>query len=512
LERDPVQEVERLRRQVSELETLLTCQRRTAANALDEETGMASRVVLLDRIRQAIERCRRRDSKLAVLRVDVLTAERISEALGDEASHQIMREVGRRLKQALRATDTIAMVDDAGIGVSVSRSDRGEFVVVLSDMDTLNDATWVIQRVLKVLAKPFSHNSHEIYLRATIGASQFPADGDDAERLLARSGIALNEAKSAAGGDAFAFYSEELDRESKEQILIESQLHRAVGRGELFLEYQPVVDLRSGRIAAMEALLRWRHPERGIVPPGAFIPIAEHTGVIESIGEWVIETACRQLRLWRKTGHEQIKMAINLSPIQFRRCDLAERILATVDAERLPPEALNFEITESVLMQNLSSAATVVAELRDAGVGVSLDDFGTGYSSLGYLKRFPVDTVKIDRSFLREFPNESNDAAIVHAIISMAHSLGLRVIAEGVETDEQLKSLQLLQCDEVQGFLLSRPVGQDAATAILEQFPAIRQKIRSAGQPFDDTGPPGAQNAAVNGLLNELPSRCAAEN
>jgi EAL domain-containing protein (putative c-di-GMP-specific phosphodiesterase class I) len=296
-----------------------------------------------------------------------------------------------------------------------------------------------------------------------------------------------------------------MNARSSEQLRVEGRLHRAIERNELFLEYQPMVDMRSGRISGFEALLRWRHPELGLVRPDRFIPMAEHAGLMDDIGDWVLRNASQQLKAWHDAGYEKLMMAINFSAVQLRRSDLPDRVISVVESVGVRPDSLTAEITESALVQNLEKAASIVDGLSNAGLRVALDDFGTGYSSLSYLKRFPIDVVKIDRSFIRDFPLHTHDTAIVSAVIAMAHSLGLQVVAEGVENDRQLQVLQNLQCDEIQGYLFSKPVSREQATALLASPADIRRLVRAASQ----AGLTAAQDvdSVVAGVLNEPPPR-----
>jgi EAL domain-containing protein (putative c-di-GMP-specific phosphodiesterase class I) len=298
-----------------------------------------------------------------------------------------------------------------------------------------------------------------------------------------------------------------MNRRAREQLRLENLLYRAVERGELYVEYQPRVALHSGRIAAMEALLRWRQPELGIVSPDIFIPLAEHTGLIASIGEWVLRTACRQAKAWHEAGHPAVAISVNLSPAQLRLADIAERILAIVAEVGIQPSMLVLEITESVIVHQIERTAELLAGLRSAGLRISIDDFGTGQSSLAYLKRFPADELKIDKTFLDDLPDSAEDAAIYSAIVTLAQRLGLQVVAEGVETDAQLRFLQRLQCNEAQGYLLSRPLPAESARELLDKFTTIRRQIWSSGRAREPA--PGAAGAEVISILNELPARTA---
>ncbi|MGB5339084.1 MAG: EAL domain-containing protein, partial [Gammaproteobacteria bacterium] len=295
----------------------------------------------------------------------------------------------------------------------------------------------------------------------------FPGDSIDTDTILKHSNIALFHAK-AQGHNNFLFYNENLSKNSRENMKLESDLRRAVEDEQFELYYQPKVDLVSGKITGMEALLRWHHPEVGMIPPDEFIPITEATGLITVIGKWVIRTACNQIRAWDDAGYKDITISINLSAVQFRQDDLLQQISEILDETGVAPHRLELEITENTIMDDIESATTTLRELHKTGVQISIDDFGTGYSSLSYLKRFPINTVKIDRAFIRDITTDTHDAAIVRAVMTMAHNMGLRVVAEGIETVAQLDYLRELQCDEIQGYLFSPPVPYREAETMLE--------------------------------------------
>ena len=498
-------EQQRLRDRIVELELMVRETSVNSAKGTDETTGLPNRVVLMDRITQGLERGKRFGTRLAVLFIDIDTLQVIRNTHGTVAAEKFLKLAAMRIKKTLRASDTVAIDEDRNIGVSVSRVGGGEFVVLLTDMKDEESTTWISQRMFAAMREPMQLEGHEVVLDTRMGISLYPADSEDPETLLANAGAALREAKAAAGRDVCLFFSSEMNARSAEQLRVEGHLHRAVERNELFLEYQPLVDMRSGRIAGFEALLRWRHPELGLVRPDRFIPMAEHAGLMDVIGDWVLHNACQQLKAWHDAGYEKLTMAINFSAVQLRRSDLPERVVAMVESVGVKPGSLTAEITESALVQNLEKAASIVDGLNEAGLRVALDDFGTGYSSLSYLKRFPIDVVKIDRSFIRDFPSHTHDTAIVSAVIAMAHSLGLQVVAEGVENSRQLQVLQNLQCDEIQGYLFSKPVSREQATALLAAPADIRRLVRAASQ----TGLTAAQDvdSVVAGVLNEPPPR-----
>ncbi len=501
-------EHQRLRDRIVELELMVRDTASSSANGTDEATGLPNRVVLMDRINQALERCRRFNMRLAILFVDIDTLQMIRNTKGNVAAEKFLKLATARIRKTLRSTDTIAIEQDRNIGVSVSRVGGGEFVVLLTDMKEEESTTWIMKRMLAAMAEPVRMEGHEVVLDTRIGVSLYPSDADDADTLLANASAALREAKAAAGRNVCLYYSAEMNAHSNEQLMLEAHLHRAVEQGELFLEYQPQVDMRTGRISGFEALLRWRHPELGLVRPDRFIPMAEHAGLMDDIGDWVLRAASRQLKVWQDAGYADLVMAVNISAVQLRRADLPQRVLSVIKQEGVKSGSLTAEITESALVQNIGMAAEIVDGISKAGMRIALDDFGTGYSSLSYLKRFPIDVVKIDRSFIRDFPKHTHDTAIVSAVIAMAHSLNLHVVAEGVENDRQLQVLQNLQCDEIQGYLFSKPVSREQAAALLAAPADIRRVVRAASR----AGIAGNQDvdSIIAGILNAPPRHSAA--
>ena len=501
-----IRENEVLRGKVTELELAVGQLLGDGNDGFDEVTGLPNRIVLVDRIRQSMERSRRTNSNMAVLAVDVDAIKLVRDTQGIAAAEKLMRIVGERLRRAVRSADTVAIPGTDSFEVSISMIGNGEFALLLTDIQDAESTTWIVQRIFGSMEGLAEVDGREILLDTHIGVSLFPDDAIEAEDLLADAATALREARSQPDRQVCLFFSKAMNERSREQLALQSQLSQAMERGEFHLEYQPSINLTDGRISGLEALLRWQHPERGLVRPDVFIPIAEHAGLIDRLGDWVVDTATHQLKIWHDMGYDKLNISINFSALQFRRRDLVRRVVDKVHEVGIPPSALIVEITESTLIQNLDTAVSVVEELSGAGVQVALDDFGTGYSSLSYLKRFPIDIVKIDRSFLRDFPAQAHDTEIVAAIIAIAHNLGLTVVAEGVETDRQFKVLQSLQCDEIQGFLLSRPLSRNDATALLQNPAKIRRIVRGVGEADDArTG-----DAVVLGLINDAGERRSA--
>jgi predicted signal transduction protein with EAL and GGDEF domain len=349
---------------------------------------------------------------------------------------------------------------------TVARLGGDEFVVILPDLEEAEYAGTVARKLLESLATPHQLGEHELTTTASVGISVYPQDGGDRETLVKNADVAMYKSKEA-GRNNYMFFREEMNARAGERLSMENSLRKALEREEFTLYFQPQVNTVTGRIIGAEALIRWRHPAMGLVMPAKFIPIAEESGMIVAIGEWVLRTACMKNRQWQKAGLQTVPVAVNLSALQFMQKDLVEIVSDTVLQTGLEPCRLELEITESSIIQNAEAAINTLKELKAMGVSLSIDDFGTGYSNLGYLKKFPIDKLKVDQSFVRDIVNDPDDAAIVRAIINLAKSLQLRVMAEGVETKEQLDFLSAHGCDEVQGYYFSRPVPEEEFRAML---------------------------------------------
>jgi predicted signal transduction protein with EAL and GGDEF domain len=376
----------------------------------------------------------------------------------------------------------------------VARISGDEFAVVLNDLAKQEDAAQVAQKIIDRLAAPLALGGQEVFVTASIGIAAFPGDGDDAETLLGAADAAMYRAKQS-GRNAYHFFTAEINQRTRARAHLGSELRRALERGEFALAYQPKFDLRSGLPCAAEALLRWRHPERGLVPPVEFIPVLEETGLIVPVGEWVLHRACEDIKAWIAAGVKPVPVAVNLSARQFRQQDLDARIQELVRAAGIDPALIELEITESQLMHDPDHAARVIRALSEAGIRVAIDDFGTGYSSLSYLTRFPVSALKIDRSFVADVLSDAADAAIVRTIIDMAHTLGFLVVAEGVETEAQAVLLRGLGCEQAQGYYFARPMPEAEMRAVLV---AMEAKLIDKGNSPTENRPrqwPGAKNA-----------------
>ncbi len=464
-------------------------------------------MLLIDRIDQAIRRAESFRTQVAVMVVDVDVLQRVNDTLSLSANDKLSKTIIARYKQVLRRTDTVAMNGESELLFSVSLLGRSQVVVLLSDLKQTEIVTTILQRIFSAQNEPVDVEGNEFFLNSSVGVSLYPHDGEDPEILIRKASSAMKEAKKSPVRKKYRFYSDDINQRSKRQIRLEAELHRALEREELTINYQPKVDLKTGSILGMEALLRWMHPQFGLVPPNDFIPIAEQTGLIEEISQWVINGVCQQILFWQKAGFGIINIAINLSPVEFRNSDLGNQIIKLVGDYEIPASAIEIEVTETVVMQNMDTAVNILESLNDAGFCISVDDFGTGYSSLSYLKRFPLSKVKIDRSFISDFTKGASDAAIVSAIIAMSHSLGLRVVAEGVETEEQLRFLQDLQCDEIQGYLISKPVPAEDASDFLAQSSSIQRMIKDYGVQYAELAAYQGSGAACGmiGILNEFP-------
>ena len=424
----------------------------------DALTHLPNRNLLRDRLQHAIVRAQRTGQSLALLFVDLDHFKKVNDSLGHTAGDRLLQAVTARLLSCGRKEDTIA------------RLGGDEFIFLLEDVRQEDRVAAFARKIVKTLAAPFQVENHECFVTASIGISLFPKDGEDAETLLKNADTAMYRSKDN-GRDNIQFYAHDMHIRVLERLTMEQDLRHALERQELELHYQPQMDLRQSRIVGVEALLRWRHPQRGLISPLDFIPLAEETGLIETIGEWVLQTACQQAKAWQREGLPALRMAVNLSPRQFLRPGMVNRVGRILQETDLAPQHLDLEITESLLMKDVEGSIVTMHALKAIGVRLSIDDFGTGYSSLNYLKQFPIDQLKIDKSFLHEIVTSQDDAAITLAIIAMAHSMRLTVIAEGVENETQQRFLRANQCDEIQGYHLSRPVPPQEIPALLHGGP-----------------------------------------
>jgi diguanylate cyclase (GGDEF)-like protein len=424
----------------------------------DSLTGLANRTLFMDRVTQALARGKRSDRSLAMMFVDLDRFKPINDTLGHDVGDLLLKSAAVRLKGCVREMDTVA------------RMGGDEFTILLESLASDQDVVICAQRILDAIAEPFLLEGHEVMISASIGMTVFPFDDGDLHSLLKHADIAMYRAKGQ-GGNTFQFYSADMSAKISEQLVLEQDLRRALARDEFLLYFQPQIDMQQGLLVGMEALLRWRHPTRGLVSPATFIPIAEETGLIGAIGQWVFRAAFEQTRAWQEQGLRPIRMAVNLSAHQFRQKDLAGAIARVLKDTNLEPGFVELEVTEGCLMDDTQAVLGTLAELKRMGLQISIDDFGTGYSSLRYLKTFPIDTLKIDQSFVRDVTTSPNDAAIAKAVIALGNSLGLGVIAEGVETQAQLEFLGLHGGTVIQGYLVSPPRPAEALLPWLRAGP-----------------------------------------
>ena len=431
----------------------------------DGVTGLPNRQFFIERLQHALAQSRRHQRQLAVVSLDLDQFKRFNDTLGHAAGNELLISVARRLAGVVRREDTVAHAEGEMFD-AVARLDGDEFSLLVTDLNQYHDAARVARRLIDELRKPFRAGNQEVFVSASIGLALYPLDGEDSDALIKNAGAAMHFAKDQ-GRDNYQFYSRAMNATALEKLAMESQLRRAVERDELLLHYQPKLQMSTGRIVGLEALIRWKHPELGLVPPSQFIPLAEETGLIVPIGEWVLRNACKQNIAWQHAGLTPVHVAVNIARPHFRQGGLVASVGGALKETGVEPNWLEVELTESMLMQSVDTTLKTLFQLKDMGVRLAIDDFGTGYSSLSYLKRFPLDTLKIDRSFVKDLPRDPEDAAITKAIIAMSHSLKLSVVAEGVETAEQLAFLQQHGCDLVQGFLFSRPVAAEDIPAML---------------------------------------------
>lgn len=413
----------------------------------DSLTGLPNRNLLNDRLAVALANSSRNNQNVAILFLDLDHFKTINDSLGHEAGDQLLQQVSQRIKGILRKQDT------------VGRMGGDEFIVLIPGLTETGHTAKVAQKILASLAPAFKIGDNELYIGCSIGISIFPDDGMEIKTLLKNSDLAMYRAKEK-GRNTFQFYTPAMNFKAMERLAVEKNLRKALDRDEFELHYQPKINLKSGRIAGMEALLRWDSPELGMVMPNQFIPVAEETRLIIQLGHWVLVTACQQAKFWREAGLPEIPISVNLSVIQFTHPNLVSEISKVLEQTGIPPHQLELEITESVLMQDTTLAVSILKKLSGLGIKISLDDFGTGFSSLNYLKNLPLDYLKIDRTFVKDI-NLRTNAAITKAIVTLAQSLDMKTIAEGVETEEQREHLKELNCDEAQGYLFSRPIPKD---------------------------------------------------
>ena len=422
----------------------------------DHLTGLANRVLFKDRLEQALVRTKRSGTLMALIFLDLNRFKAVNDTLGHGAGDLLLKKVAERLEGCVRESDTVA------------RMGGDEFSIILDDLTEAQQIALVARKIIDNLAQPFVLNGHEAFVTTSVGIAVYPSSSG--ESLVADADSAMYSAKEQ-GQNTYRFHTPEMNAQARELLDMESKLRRALEQEEFLLYYQPQVDLATGRIVGTEALLRWQHPELGLISPGKFIPVLEDIGMMVRVGEWVLETACRQGKAWQRDGFPPLRMAVNISARQFGQQDIIGIVAGVLRETGFDPHCLGLEITESLLMDDIQANSRLLDELKTSvgGLQISIDDFGTGYSSLYYLKALPIDVLKIDQSFIRDITTDPDDATITTAIINLAHNIGLKVIAEGVETEEQLAYLREKVCDEAQGYYFGRPLPANEFTRLLER-------------------------------------------
>ncbi|MFQ5646884.1 MAG: EAL domain-containing protein [bacterium] len=434
----------------------------------DPLTDLANRQLFKERLALQIERAKQSNKTLAVIFLDLDHFTDLNDALGDDAGDELLKRVAGLLKKTVRTDDTLARLGD------------DEFAVIIPDITKAEYAVNIVHKIVNNFKAPIVIQGHELFITLSIGISVFPENGQSPEILMKNADVAMYRAKEE-GRNCYKLYTSTMNAKAFERLVLENNLRKAIERNEFILHYQPQISLSSGEIMGMEALVRWQHPELGLIPPVEFIPLAEETGLIIPLGEWTMKTACAQCAAWRTQGYRLLRVAVNLSARQFQQLNLEKKIADILTKTGLDSSYLELEITESAIMDNVESAIITMQRLHDQGIHISIDDFGTGYSSLSYLKKFPIKTLKIDRSFVSHIDTNPDDRAIATAIIAMAHSLNLKVVGEGVETREQLNLLLSLHCDEIQGYYFSKPLDADLFVKLLSKNQNQKFKIGKQG-------------------------------
>ena len=444
----------------------------------DALTNLPNRYLFQDRLKNAVAHAARKQRIVALLHIDLDNFKQINETLGYDVGDRLLYSVADRLMTSLRKTDTITRFLTEDTESLMARVGGDEFTILLTEITKIEDAALVCKRIISLLSEPFIIEREEIFVTASIGISVYPVDSNDMNSLLRNADIAMNQAKKE-GKNTYQYYSESLNTSTLERFTIETKLRKALEQNEFMLFYQPQIDVSTGRIIGVEALIRWLQPDLILVKPGKFIPVTEETGLIIPIGEWILRSACTQNKAWQNEGIEPFNMTVNISGIQFQQDSFIEMVAQAVYDSDLDPSFLKLELTESILMKNSKNTIKKMNLLKEMGIQISIDDFGTGYSSLSYLKRFPVEILKIDRSFVQDIAKDEDDQSIVRAIIALAHNLNIKVIAEGVETKKQLGLLQGYGCDGAQGYLICPPINPVSLEQFIKERTAIHLSRKS---------------------------------
>ena len=449
-------------------------------NYHDKSTELTSQRIFLQIIHDVITQPINPGFQSAVIIIDIDNFKRINNALGYEIGDKIIQEKHRRLSEILRSTDRLTTLNN-GDDNSISRLNGDQFGALIHNLPSKERIESIVDRIILSLAEPYHISGHTIYATCSIGISTFPMDGTNADALYMHSESAMNRAK-IENGNNYHFYNQEDDSDVIDNLTLENDLRSSLSNNEMTMYFQPKLDLKTEKICGMESLIRWRHPLKGLLLPNVFLPIAEKTGLIHELGIWVFRQVCAQVVSWEKKGFKDVSIAINMSATQFTRSDFIDQIARSLEITKANPNMLEIEVTENAMIQSIESAQTTIQHLRNMGIKSSLDDFGTGYSSLHHIKKFPIDSLKIDISFISNILNNTDDVAIVSAIIGMAHAMGIKVIAEGVENNEQLMLLKELECDQVQGYYISRPKPQEDASALLQEQNILENGINNVYQ------------------------------
>ncbi len=436
----------------------------------DPLTRLPTRVIFMDRVSQSMARAKRNRQVVAVLHVSVDSFGRVAEVFGDAAGHRLITTGGERLSAVLRRSDTVSLVGGGDRVPMITQLAREKFAIEVSDIDEIDTVVWIVKRIFESISRPITMDNEEVYLHCSIGISVYPNDAGDAESLVRNAIVAERHARESGGDNTHAFFSEEMNERSRRHLTVEAGIRHALEHDEFTLHYQPIVDLRTGRLTATEALLRCENQILRGTPVGMLIATAEQTGSMHRMGEWALRTAVSQLKEWIDNGHDVPKMSVNISAIQLRESETIERLMQIVTEMDLAPQKIELEITETTILHDIDAASLTLKRFQKLGIQIALDDFGTGQSSLAYLRHFRPDTLKIDRSFIHEIDTRHADETLVSAVTAMSHRLGLRVVAEGVETPIQLNCVRALGCDEVQGFLIAEPMSATVMSEWLTQF------------------------------------------
>ena len=436
----------------------------------DVLTGLPNRQLFKEHSIQAIRMAQRDGTKVAIIYLDIDHFKRINDTLGHNAGDSLLQKISENMMVVIRSSDIIARTDsESQPATSISRLGGDEFTIMLRGLTEMKHAALVAKRIIKCLGMPVKVAGQELYVTGSIGIAVYPDDGEDIDTLLKNADTAMYHAKDA-GRNNFQFYAKHMNELTLARLNMEAELKKALEKNEFILYYQPQVEAATSKIVGVEALIRWEHPERGLVSPDEFVIIAEETGLIIPIGEWVLRTACAQMAVWHKAGFNRLRIGVNLSSLQFRQHNIVKSIKDILVNTGLDPKYIELEVTESVIMQDVEENIATLRKLKKMGLNLSIDDFGTGYSSMSYLKQFPLDTLKIDRSFIKDILTDPNDAAITKATIGLAKGLGLTTIAEGIETEEQLTFLRKQGCDQIQGYFISRPVPAEEVEQLFLRF------------------------------------------